>query len=409
VNVGVTSNGDVFGGSEISFGDVTGDRQFNVFIASISQYRTTAASYVNLSRRFQWALQGYSQTTFFYGQGDSIYYDPAYQELVGRDAAQATRTVRGGSAIGIYPINRYRRVQFTGGFVQLRERYNDPGLEEVATQYQLLNYGRTLFNTGSMIPMAVEFIQETTIFREFGPLAGNTVRLAYEASPKIGSLLSRQTVDADLRHYLRLGSSGLLATRLKGFRSFGAYPDFTYFGGNSELRGYDYLQFSGQNVMFANAELRFPLIEAALTPIGVIGGIRGVFFANVGGAWFDSQPSPTRCAGSGSFTFITREDDVCRPILGYERDQFGLPRVDPSGNPIVALGPETPVSGLRLQDARASYGVGLETFALGFPVHFDWSWRTLLNKEWEDVVFAADGGSVEFRKPRFAVWIGYDF
>jgi hypothetical protein len=53
--------------------------------------------------------------------------------------------------------------------------------------------------------------------------------------------------------------------------------------------------------------------------------------------------------------------------------------------------------------------VGLETFALGFPIHFDWSWRTLFNREWEDVVFAASGGSAEFRKPRFAMWIGYDF
>ena len=94
VNVGVTSNGDIFGGSEISFGDVTGDKQFNVFIASISQYRTTAASYVNLSRRFQYAFQGYSQTTFFYGQGNSVYYDPAYTPFISRDAAQATRTVR---------------------------------------------------------------------------------------------------------------------------------------------------------------------------------------------------------------------------------------------------------------------------------------------------------------------------
>ena len=46
-------------------------------------------------------------------------------------------------------------------------------------------------------------------------------------------------------------------------------------------------------------------------------------------------------------------------------------------------------SGLRLVDARASYGVGLETFALGFPVHFDWSWKTLFNKDWEDVLFAS--------------------
>ena len=60
-------------------------------------------------------------------------------------------------------------------------------------------------------------------------------------------------------------------------------------------------------------------------------------------------------------------------------------------------------------DSRASYGLGLETFLLGFPVHFDWAWKTLLNKDYENVVFAAQGGSTAFRKPKFALWIGYDF
>ena len=73
----------------------------------------------------------------------------------------------------------------------------------------------------------------------------------------------------------------------------------------------------------------------------------------------------------------------------------------------------------KLIDSAASYGFGLETFALGFPVHLDWSWRTLLNKDWEDVLFAypaiADGlsgpnaGSTWFRRVKFSIWIGYDF
>jgi hypothetical protein len=76
------------------------------------------------------------------------------------------------------------------------------------------------------------------------------------------------------------------------------------------------------------------------------------------------------------------------------------------------------VDGFRLVDGRASYGVGLETFALGFPIHFDWAWRTLFNKEYEDAIFAVPcegfvdrncGGSSAFRKARFSVWIGYDF
>ena len=110
VNVGVTNNGDVFGGTQVSFGDVLGDKQVNLFAASISQYRTMSLSYVDLSRRFQFALQGYSQTQFFYGQLGGLFYDPAFAPFLSRSDAIATRTVRGGSAFGIYPFSRYRRV-----------------------------------------------------------------------------------------------------------------------------------------------------------------------------------------------------------------------------------------------------------------------------------------------------------
>ena len=102
---------------------------------------------------------------------------------------------------------------------------------------------------------------------------------------------------------------------------------------------------------------------------------------------------------------------ICRPVIGYVDRRSRHPDPGP-GNPSVPLivrpaDERSPASACRT--ARASYGIGLETFALGFPIHFDWSWRTLFNKDWEDVVFAAVGGSAEFRKPRFAVWIGYDF
>ncbi len=139
-------------------------------------------------------------------------------------------------------------------------------------------------------------------------------------------MLSRRTIDADVRHYTRLGSTGLLATRLRGFTSNGDFPDFMYFGGNGDLRGYDYLQFVGQNVMYANAELRFPLIEAALTPIGVIGGIRGVFFAGIGGAWFDGQKTANPCTGEqNTFKFMTNSDKLCQVVTGYKIDALGQP------------------------------------------------------------------------------------
>ena len=89
------------------------------------------------------------------------------------------------------------------------------------------------------------------------------------------------------------------------------------------------------------------------------------------------------------------------PIISYDQIS-AVQQLPVSGSPQV-------VKGRRLVDASASYGIGLETFALGFPVHFDSSWKTLLNKEWEDLRFAAFGGSSAFRKPKFSLWIGYDF
>jgi hypothetical protein len=388
VALGVTSGGDVFGGTQVTFTDVLGDQQFNLFISSVSQYRTMNFTWVNMEKRLQWALSGYNTSQFYYGQLEGVLYDPYLSQFIDRDLATATRTIQGGTAFAIYPFNRYRRVEVFGGFSRYQESYNDPLVQEAANDYQEQVYGRQLFNNGNMAPFGVAFVQETTIFREFGPLSGSTMRLSYEVAPKIAGMLSRQTFDGDARKYFRLGATGLLALRARGFKSMGDSPDFTYFGGNSELRGYEYLQFTGQNAFFANAELRFPLIEAMATPIGVLGGIRATLFAGIGGAYFDGVP----------FKFWRTDTTLERPIVGYNNITQD-----------VIYGPAIPVDGLRLVDGRGSYGISLATFALGFPLHFDWSWRTLFNRDWEDITFHLSGGSETFRRPKFTMWIGYDW
>ena len=391
VALGVTSGGDVFGGTQVTFTDVLGDKQFNMFAASVSQYRTLAFSYINLSRRFQYAIQGFSQTQFFYGYGPQLY--GLEYGFIDRDLALATQTSRGATAIGIYPLNRYSRLELSAGILNFNQQYEEPGLQEIADAYQQAVYGRSLFSDGNFMPLGITFIKETTVFREYGPLAGHTLSLGYEYAPAVGDFLTRQTFDGDARYYMRLGTNGVLALRARGYRSWGDFPGYLYFGGNSELRGYDYLSFVGNKGFFANAELRFPIIEAALTPVGVVGGLRGVFFFNVGAAGYDGF----------DLNFSTSKDEIITPIIGYVFDPTSISSYRPVyGEPIN-------VTGFRLLDGRASYGIGLETFALGFPIHLDWSWRTLFNKDYEDALFAAQGGSDWFRRAKFNVWIGYDF
>jgi WD40 repeat protein len=398
VNVGVTSGGDVFGGTQVTFTDVLGDKQFNIFAASISQYRTMAFSYINLSRRLQYALQAYSQTQFFYGYDPNALYGVEYG-FIDRDTALATQTSRGATIAAIYPLNRYRRLEFTGGVLNYQQEYNEPELQQIADEYQQATYGRTLFYNGTYAPVGITFVQETTVFREYGPLAGNTLSLGYEYAPGWGSLLSRQTFDVDARYYLRLATNGVLALRARGYKSWGEFPGYLYYGGNSEMRGYNYLEFLGNKAFFTDAELRFPIIEAALTPIGVVGGLRGVFFFNFGASGYDGLPT----------NVWTTSDEIVQPLLGYVFDPTSPSLASP------VYGPPQVISGFHLVDGRASYGFGLETFALGFPIHFDWAWRTLFNKDYEDYLFSYQGaldgttGSQWLRRAKFSIWIGYDF
>ena len=142
-----------------------------------------------------------------------------------------------------------------------------------------------------------------------------------------------------------------------------------------------------------------------------------MFYAGIGGAWFDNQPSQASdsCTGGGGTASRRTRTEICRAVVGYVADAAGNPILGPDGQPQLTYGPPQTISGFRLKDGRASYGLGLETFALGFPIHFDWSWRTTFSREWEDIAFAGAGaaegksGSQWFRTPRFAIWIGYDF
>ena len=131
-----------------------------------------------------------------------------------------------------------------------------------------------------------------------------------------------------------------------------------------ELRGFPYYSFAGNRGFHANAELRIPIIKLALTPIGLLGPIRGTTFLGVGGARFKGEQWQFASSQPG-FSYIND------PVFGE------------------------PATGRRLVDGRASYGFGLQMFFLGYPMHFDWTKFTdfaVTSNNWD-----------------FTFWIGYDF
>jgi hypothetical protein len=362
INIGVTSSGNFYGGTSILLTDVLGDQQFAFTVLSVSSYRVYDGRYTNLAGRMHYGIDFYDQTYFFYP------YTSSYGSYYGqdpRDLAIATQRFTGGQVFAEYPFDTFRRLDFGIGVAKVNEQFGDQNVQQTVCQQAAVSGLPCFLNNGWQAPLSVRLTQETTRFAEYGPLSGSTYSIGVTFAPGIGSFLQRKTVDADLRKYLRLGStSALLAVRGRGFYSTGDNPDYFYFGGNMELRGYPYLSFAGNQGFFANAELRLPLINLAATPIGIIGPLRGTMYFGIGGASFKGQNYQFSTSAPG-YSYVSD------PIYG------------------------TPVQGWRLQDGRASWGFGLQLFFLGYPMHFDWT-------KYTDFATTSQGWDFHF-------WIGYDF
>ncbi|MCG6922261.1 MAG: hypothetical protein LJF15_14420 [Acidobacteria bacterium] len=374
INVGVTSSGDFYGGTAVALTDVLGDQLFTFQVLSIREFRSYDVRYTNLASRFQYGLNGFDTTYFFYAAPYGTFRNYGYYYDNTRDLATATQRSTGFQAFAQYPLDTFRRIELGAGVMRQETAYRNPDVQaQVCANATLLGVPCFIYN-GWSVPVSAYFVQETTRFAQFGPIDGSTFRLGVRLAPGIGSLLQRQTVDVDLRKYLRLGSTtSLLAVRARGFYSTGDAPDYFYFGGNMELRGYPYWSFSGNQGFFANAELRIPIIHAALTPLGLIGPIRGSAFIGIGGARYNGEEC-TEANASTCWRFSTSE-----PGFSYINDPiFG-----------------EPVTGWRLENGRASYGFGLQLFFAGYPMHFDWVKYT---------DFAATSNNWDF-----SFWIGYDF
>ena len=236
----MTSGGDVFGGTQVTFTDVLGDKQFNFFAASVSQYRTLSFSYINLSRRLQYAHAGILADAVLLRLRPG---GPLRREygFIDRDQALATQTSRGGTAFGIYPLNRYARLEMSAGCCSSSQEYNEPELQEIADQYQSDQYGRTLFVERQFMPLGVNFVRETTVFREYGPLAGDTMSLGYEYAPELAAACSRARRSTATPATTCGSAPTACWPSAPAATSWGDFPGYLYFGGNSEMRGYDYL------------------------------------------------------------------------------------------------------------------------------------------------------------------------
>jgi len=355
----IATDGSIYGGSAIAFSDILGDHTFSVTAYQVREFRSFFLGYLNQKRRFQWAITAFQYTFYYYP--DLYYYDPTLWSYTTYQDAMATRKITGLSLAGYYPLSKFLRAEANIGYYHYEEDFLDP--------YSLGFSGQTssgYFLNGEMMTTSFALTGETTRFKAYGPAAGNTFRLGLsQALPVSKKFLQNTMIEVDARQYLPLWSDILLAFRFNGFMSLGRDRFLAYYGGNNQVRSAYYYSIVATEYWYANAELRFPLINIASTILGQIGPVRGVLFFDITRSRYGDSPAK----------FYRYDATLSTDLAPY----------------------------YHVLDAVGSLGGGLELFLFGFPVHLEWTKRL----EWPALAkpFAING--IGAYQTKF--WIGFDF
>ena len=323
---GVDTNQVFIGRVLLSFSDYLGDRRIIANLAAVDTFSDFDLLYLDQRKKRQWGVRLFD--TRYFAFANQRVLDPFNQNLE-RDQVYS---ITGLEYLNIFPLSQKNRVEVTGGYY-----YRDSEVE----LFRRTADGRLvpLFPVGSddYPQVKVGFVSDNTVFNQWGPATGHRVRMDASYAPDLddsGTLINTYSLDA--RKYIPMTRRSNLAFRLFGYDSSGNTPNSIFIGGLDTIRGFDTRSIGGTRAFFANAEMRFPLIDRLAFPGIAFDGIRGVIFFDVGSAWFPDE----------GFEFLDDDD--------------------------------------RLQDAFAVYGWGFSMRLFGLPVQWDFSMRTDLKDDLDD-------------------------
>ena len=327
-NFNMAADGLLRNTTEFVASDMMGNHRLGVSLVNQSGFLAPdfIARYASLSRRanFGAALFNYHEYHLF----GSV-----------RNRRRILQRTTGLLGFMSFPFNRYRRMDLE------MLMYSTPFSFNFETEREF-DDGR-----GFLFLNTLSFVSDTTMWREFGPYTGARYKLAIEKSFRsLGGDLDLTNVIFDARRYFKLGRRSTFATRLLLGGSFGPDKSLFYLGGIDTLRGYRYEELIGTRMGLLNFEIRIPFIDELRFgwPFPwAIGGIRGIIFSDFGTVWSD--------------------------------EEFG------ADNPYDALRKEG--KRYRLDDVKASVGIGLRLQLGLFSLDFDVARRTDLVELEPDVMF----------------------
>ncbi|NNL47177.1 MAG: BamA/TamA family outer membrane protein [Acidimicrobiia bacterium] len=272
--VGVSDDQTVLGLAYLQFSDFLGDRRIIASFQSIESFQNFDVVYANFTNRWQWQVHLFDDRDFFIGEDRTTGF-------LQRGRALFAQTGVIGSLV--YPFNVSHRFEIGAGYIY---REFDRQTFVFDDQGQLVPAIVTITDDFPLLRSSL--VGDTVVATPWGIMGGRRWRLNAFYAPDLdnsGTLTSNLSLD--FRQYVPMTRRSNLAMRAFGYVSEGNAVNPVYFGGLDTLRGYPFRSINGDTGFFVNLEYRFPLFDQLVTPVFNFGSIRGVVFADVGGAWYD--------------------------------------------------------------------------------------------------------------------------
>jgi hypothetical protein len=273
----------VQGGSSFLFGDLLGDRQLFTAVHVSSQLDESAymATYLDRGSRWNWGLT-INQVPQV-GQWRSPIEAGDQADTLVRARERRVWTERALAGFVAYPLNRWRRIEFSLGARQNmfeRQAQTDVVSSVTGRLIEVRDAQSALMSSLTVADASVALVGDTTIFGGTGPVLGSRYRL--QLSPVFGGA-SYVNVLADYRRYLMPIRPYTIALRVLHAARYGPGSDdprllTSYIGSPWLVRGYSASrvvasecgagscpaldQMLGTGVLVGKLEVRAPLLSA---------------------------------------------------------------------------------------------------------------------------------------------------
>ena len=287
-------NGFLSGIAQLSMSDLLGNHSLSMFTDYIGSQEvnndlTFAAAYTYYGRRPTYNLMLFNWNQYFNDPEDRLFTTSRGQLTRG-----LVRSRQAGLLFDVgYPLDIYRRIELSYSFVDERRELAWPVIEEMES------FTTHLFKAAYVHDSLSNGLLGATSGRRYYLSVGRTA--VFNDSDR-----SLSHLEADYRHYFRLGRWSVLGLRTVGIGSLGRDGLEYNLGGPAwfipfspgfnlnvgPLRGFEFSQFSGSRLLLLNSEIRVPFIRNIVfgwPGTFAIPAVDGSFFMDLGTAWNDGD------------------------------------------------------------------------------------------------------------------------